>query len=476
MKKTPVFFVFTCVMGLMFTSVSAQEVSIPVWIKNNAGWWADGQIPDSTFVLGIQFLIQEEIIIIPNLPEHPSEKTESIPAWIKNNAGWWADGQIDDKTFVKGIEYLVNVGIIVINQIDDADQILHSVTEKSGVKTSYTEKIREVSGNQFIIIVNEIERQNGEKITLSITKSAEHVILVDEKTGERYLIIEGLVRNASNELAKMHLHVLENENGRQIIYYEHIVDDNLFRKLYEPKHMEMKPDGVISITKFNVQLKDEHSETYKKIGVDDTKSKPLFIIPTFTASAYSEPGFYTFYRGECDTELHDTLFRDEDCLTVEILSKDDLGFTSSANAVQMLELLGYESITDMELHTNPSILDEYDKIIVLHNEYVSKIMFDAITSHDSVIFLYPNALYAEVEVDIITNTITLIRGHNYPDLTIKNGFDWINENTHPYEYDHECENWEFYPTKGTPDGQMLNCYPENKLWQGELLLKALKDL
>lgn len=35
-----------------------------------------------------------------------------IPAWVKNNAGWWADGQIDDETFVKGIEYLVKNGII----------------------------------------------------------------------------------------------------------------------------------------------------------------------------------------------------------------------------------------------------------------------------------------------------------------------------------------------------------------------------
>ena len=245
MKKTSVFFVFTCVMGLMFTSASAQELSIPVWIKNNAGWWADGQIPDSTFVLGIQFLIQKEIIIIPNLPEHTSEKTESIPAWIKNNAGWWADGQIDDKTFVKGIEYLVNVGIIVINQIDDGEQLLHSVTEKNDVKISYTEKIREVSGNQFIIIVNEVERQNGEKITLSITKSTEHVILADEKTGERYLIIEGLVKNASDELAKMHLHVLENENGRLYTYdintntnYNSVAEDFSTKK------------GMITIAKF----------------------------------------------------------------------------------------------------------------------------------------------------------------------------------------------------------------------------------
>jgi len=38
----------------------------------------------------------------------------SIPAWIKNNAGWWATDQIDDSAVVQGIQYLVQNGIIVI--------------------------------------------------------------------------------------------------------------------------------------------------------------------------------------------------------------------------------------------------------------------------------------------------------------------------------------------------------------------------
>ncbi len=35
-----------------------------------------------------------------------------IPSWIKNNAGWWADGQIDDEAFVQGIQYLITNGIL----------------------------------------------------------------------------------------------------------------------------------------------------------------------------------------------------------------------------------------------------------------------------------------------------------------------------------------------------------------------------
>ena len=38
-----------------------------------------------------------------------------IPSWIKNNAGWWADGTIDDSTFITGIKFLVKEGIIFVN-------------------------------------------------------------------------------------------------------------------------------------------------------------------------------------------------------------------------------------------------------------------------------------------------------------------------------------------------------------------------
>lgn len=41
-------------------------------------------------------------------------QTNTIPIWIKNNAGWWADGAIDDETFVQGMEFLIKEGIIEI--------------------------------------------------------------------------------------------------------------------------------------------------------------------------------------------------------------------------------------------------------------------------------------------------------------------------------------------------------------------------
>ena len=236
----------------------------------------------------------------------------------------------------------------------------------------------------------------------------------------------------------------------------------LFSILVDPNDLILVEGKTVPL-KATFGLKKELNQTYNKIGFFDEEKKPLFIIPTFTASAYSKNGFYDFYKGNCS----------EQCLTTKIVTENKLDYSSSANSVKILQLLGYDSISDLELHKNPSILNNYDKIILLHNEYVSKKMFDAVTSHNNIIFLYPNALYAEIEVDMSKNEITLIRGHDYPP-GIMNGFNYeIEEKFHKYEYDNTCLDWEFIEIE---NGYALNCYPEQLIWQNAVLLKALKEL
>ena len=93
-------------------NLDSTPVVIPQWIKNNAGWWAEDQIDDASFVQGIQYLIQKEIMKIPKATNTQNAENKDIPQWIKNNAGWWAKGQITDSDFVSGIEYLVDHKII----------------------------------------------------------------------------------------------------------------------------------------------------------------------------------------------------------------------------------------------------------------------------------------------------------------------------------------------------------------------------
>ena len=292
------------------------------------------------------------------------------------------------------------------------------------VKIRYIESVEKGQDDQeFVQIWIKIHTVTNDIVDFVFLKSSETI--VDEYDGKKLILIEGLSKT-DGKIKTNYLFVEEEGDNRMI---KHMESDGseLFRKIIQPQYFLMD-DGTLSIQKSDFNLRDGLEERYKQISFHDQINKPVVIIPTFTASAYGYNAFYNFYSGECD----------ETCLTTNITNEiNDFSFTSSVNAIIILDLLGYDSITDRQLHVNPSALDEYDSVIVLHNEYVSRTMFNAITSHENVIFLYPNALYAQVNVDTTNNLITLIRGHNYPESHITNGFDWINENTHPYEYDTE---------------------------------------
>ncbi len=93
------------------TSFTIVKFVVPDWIKNNAGWWSANAISDDEFISGIEHLIKEEIILVPQSQQSiKSEKT--IPPWIKNTANWWSDDLISDDEFVSALEFLVKEGII----------------------------------------------------------------------------------------------------------------------------------------------------------------------------------------------------------------------------------------------------------------------------------------------------------------------------------------------------------------------------
>ena len=115
-KNFEKFLTSTSDFNIMPQSVTHEEViTVPTWIKNNARWWSDGLIDDSSFVKGIQFLIQEGLMEIPVTEQNAVNQNNKIPDWVKNNARWWSDGLISERDFVKGIEFLANQGTIKVN-------------------------------------------------------------------------------------------------------------------------------------------------------------------------------------------------------------------------------------------------------------------------------------------------------------------------------------------------------------------------
>jgi len=377
--------------GILVPNSSAQDAQIPSWIQNVAGWWASGDISETEFLTGIEYLINNNIISLDFVPcnyeiqNQTISPSKSVPDWIKNNASWWSENLIDDIDFINGLQYLIEYKIIKIDN-------------------------KKIQGKVSL-----------EDITFSPSWQIDKNLLV-------------------------------------------FVQSSFFEVYGEYGDCIMDGDSKVWRS-FVLGLNPNKMDTYNEVAVWNDPQKTVVVYPYFTSVAYNEPGFYTYFRGDCD-----------DCTTTKFAQPIPL-YTSSGIGHQALTLLGYTSITDVEIDKNPSILQQFDKVIILHNEYVTRTMFDAITNHPNVLYLYPNALYAEIEVNYIDETITLIRGHNYPEPEITNGFDWEFENTHPYEFDNECKSMDIYRIK---NGHMTTCYPENVFLKNNeqifKLLKLIKDL
>ena len=216
------------------------------------------------------------------------------------------------------------------------------------------------------------------------------------------------------------------------------------------------------LVSLSLGLKPGLDALYKDLGLFDKPHDIVFIYPSFTQAAYGKHGFYDFYNKKCDIS----------CLTVKIPTNIHGIQASSIAGAWALKLLNYPYLKDEDVDKNPDVLKQYKRVIVLHNEYVTKKEFDAITSHPDVIYLYPNALYAEVKTNYDDNTITLVHGHGYPAKSIKNGFDWKDDNSR-YEYNVDCNNWSFYKTEN--NNTMLNCYPEYKILFTDQLIRLLQN-
>ena len=107
--------------GILVSNSFAQDAQIPSWIRNVAGWWASGDISETEFLTGIEYLINNNIILIEYVPCHYKVQSQtispskSVPDWIKNNANWWSENLIDDIDFFNGLQYLIEHKIIKID-------------------------------------------------------------------------------------------------------------------------------------------------------------------------------------------------------------------------------------------------------------------------------------------------------------------------------------------------------------------------
>lgn len=77
------------------------------------------------------------------------QETYNIPSWIKNNAKWWSEGQIGDSDFIKGIQYLIE------------NNILHVSNSQTTSKTVLTNGVPQVTTDKQTYHVGEEIKISG---------------------------------------------------------------------------------------------------------------------------------------------------------------------------------------------------------------------------------------------------------------------------------------------------------------------------
>ena len=213
--------------GIIITpNVFAENV--PGWVKNTAGWWADGQIDDGSFVSGLQWLISNGVITIPPT-EQGTGSDDVIPGWVKNTAGWWADDQISDDDFVNSIQYLIKVGIIIIPQTENV------LTDLSTVKSS--ESILDTT-SFFEVVVDDIpEKTHPEFYTIN-SEGLRGSEFSKDKPNNTYRII------AVGGSTTLGAGVTDENTWPRIL-------EKKLQSISESKNIEVINAGISAITSFN---------------------------------------------------------------------------------------------------------------------------------------------------------------------------------------------------------------------------------
>ena len=166
-------------------ATSAEAAGVPNWVKNNAGWWADGTIADSDFITGIQYLIEEGIITISSTTRSAST-SDTIPDWVKNNAGWWADGTISENDFLNGIQYLIKMGIMQVSSSAVSDDMSSSSQYQSPSSESKESKTSSGSDLEEMLQVCQDKENKREIRDCEKAIKEQHKIDTYKSTGVSY--------------------------------------------------------------------------------------------------------------------------------------------------------------------------------------------------------------------------------------------------------------------------------------------------
>jgi len=106
--------------GISFTQefdiVDDGKISLPFWFKDVTKMWVTDEATNKDYVRNIIGQLIEEKIITESYEPRLDENLIVIPDWHKTIAEWWVLGHIPDTEFVYNIQFLLENNIIMISE------------------------------------------------------------------------------------------------------------------------------------------------------------------------------------------------------------------------------------------------------------------------------------------------------------------------------------------------------------------------
>lgn len=93
-----------------FQIVDIGNVVVPVWVKQVAYLWMNGEASTPHYIDALENLQNLGILYIRNTDD--DDANPFIPLWLTDITAWWLGGLVSDDEYVTMIQYLADNGII----------------------------------------------------------------------------------------------------------------------------------------------------------------------------------------------------------------------------------------------------------------------------------------------------------------------------------------------------------------------------
>jgi len=127
------------------TNTMKQTIGkVPEWVKHIANWWSMGNISDQKFTDSMQYMMNKEIIMIPEDEKFENSNELKMISFVRNNFSQWSQNEIPDIEFYKNMNWLVENKFIKT----DLEKTTEEIEYEKYLFDRYLQKILKNKGSE----------------------------------------------------------------------------------------------------------------------------------------------------------------------------------------------------------------------------------------------------------------------------------------------------------------------------------------